>query len=187
MALILKKKLGEIEVRLVEGDITEMETDAIVNAANSRLAHGGGVAGAIVRKGGLSIMEESEMWIVARGEVPVGSAAITSAGDLPAKYVIHAVGPRMGEGDEDEKLKSATLSALQFADKHHLKSIAFPAISTGIFGYPLDRCAQIMLSNVLEYIKHKTSLEKIVFCLWGDESVNVFKKTFERLIDSKSQ
>lgn len=185
MGLITKKHFGNTEIRLVEDDITEMETDAIVNAANSRLAHGGGVAGAIVRKGGLSIQEESETWIMDRGEVVVGSAAITSAGELPSKYVIHAVGPRMGEGDEDEKLKSATLSALQMSDKHSLKSIAFPAVSTGIFGYPLDRCAQVMLSTVLEYVKEKTSLEKIVFCLWGEESMKVFKKTLNQLSDSK--
>jgi len=164
-----------------------MKTDAIVNAANSCLAHGGGVAGAIVKKGGQSIQEESEMWIMARGEVVVGTAAITSAGELPSKYVIHAVGPRMGEGDEDEKLKAATLSTLQLSDKHSFKSISFPAVSTGIFGYPIDRCAQVMLSTVMEYVKEKTSLEEIVFCLLGDESMKVFKETLNQLSDSKSQ
>ena len=177
----MKKRFGKTEIQLLEGDITEMNTDAIVNAANSRLAHGGGVAGAIVKKGGQSIQEESETWIMARGEVPVGSAAITSAGELPSKYVIHTVGPRMGEGDEDEKLKSATLSALQLANKHSLKSIAFPAVSTGIFGYPMDRCAQVMISTVLEYIKKKTSLEKIVFCLLGDKPLQLFNETFKQL------
>lgn len=187
MELVIKKHFGNTEIRLLKGDITEMESDAIVNAANSRLAHGGGVAGAIVRKGGSSITEESETWIISRGEVPVGSAAITTAGDLPSKYVIHTVGPRMGEGDEDKKLKSATLSALQLADKHNIKSIAFPAVSTGIFGYPIDRCANVMISTVLDYVKQKTSLKKIVFCLWEDASFNIFKETFFHLTDLKSE
>jgi len=111
----------------------------------------------------------------------VGSTAITSAGSLKAKYVIHAVGPRMGEGDEDEKLKNATLSSLRQADSHNLKSIAFPAISTGIFGYPVDRCAKVMLKTVLAYLQEKTGLERVVFCLWDKETYDVFRQWLERL------
>ncbi|MBN2030514.1 macro domain-containing protein [bacterium] len=177
----MKKKFGKTVIELIEGDITEMNTDAIVNAANSQLAHGGGVAGAIVKKGGAIIQEESDIWILARGEVPVGSAAITTGGQLPARYVIHAVGPRMGEGGEDDKLVMATLSSLEMADRHGLKSIAFPAVSTGIFGYPIDRCAHIMLSTVMEYIREETALERVVFCLFGKEAFNIFKKAFEGL------
>src|SRR3990172_3915451 len=123
-------------IRLVQGDITEQKTDAIVNAANSHLQHGGGVAGAIVKKGGQIIQKESDKI----GYVPVGKSAITTAGKLPSKYVIHAVGPRWGEGDEDNKLKSAVISSFKLADEKKLKSISIPAISAGIFGFPKDRC-----------------------------------------------
>ena len=180
----MKKRFGKIYVELIEGDITEMGTDAIVNAANAQLKHGGGVAGAIVRKGGKIIQEESDVWVKAwGGEVSVGSVAITSGGSLPARYVIHAVGPRMGEGDEDAKLGKATLSSLRIADQHNLKSIAFPAISTGIFGYPMDRCAKVMLSTVVEYLKGDTELEKVVFCLFGGDAFKIFKVTFTKLTD----
>src|SRR5512140_2958890 len=117
-------------IELVKGDITELDVDAIVNAANDRLVLGGGVAGAIRRKVGPAIQAECDKI----GGCPVGRAAITTGGNLKAKYVIHAVGPRMGEGDEDQKLRSATLNSLSLADKNRLKTIAFPAISTGIFG-----------------------------------------------------
>ncbi len=128
------KRIGKTEIEIRVGDITEMTTDAIVNAANSLLAHGGGVAGAIARKGGPMIQEESDLWVKVRGKVPAGSCAITSAGRLATRYVIHAVGPRMGEGDEDIKLRLATLSAIETAERHNLKTIAFPAVSAGIFG-----------------------------------------------------
>jgi len=178
----MEKRFGKTVIELMMGDITELVTDAIVNAANSRLAHGGGVAGAILQKGGKTIQEESDVWVKAwGGEIPVGSVAITSGGNLPARYVIHAVGPRMGEGDEDEKLKKATLSSLRMADQHNLKSMAFPAISTGIFGYPMDRCAEAMLSAVVEYVRGKTGLERIVFCLFGKESFRIFKETFKTI------
>ena len=177
----MRKRFGKTIIELMEGDITELDTDAIVNAANSQLAHGGGVAGAILRKGGQIIQEESDTWIVARGEVPAGSAAITSGGELQAGYVIHAVGPRMGEGDEDEKLKNATLASLRMADTHNLRSIAFPAVSTGIFGYPIDRCARVMLSATIEYIGGETGLLHIVFCLYGKEALQVFKKILKEL------
>ncbi|MFH1942746.1 MAG: macro domain-containing protein [bacterium] len=178
----MEKRFGNTVVELIEGDITEMEVDAVVNAANSQLAHGAGVAGAILRKGGKTIQEESDVWLKAwGGEVSVGSAAITSGGNLPARYVIHAVGPRMGEGDEDEKLKKATLSSLRMAEQHNLKSLAFPAISTGIFSYPMDRCAKIMLDTVVEYVKAKTRLERVIFCLFGEESYILFEQTFSKM------
>jgi O-acetyl-ADP-ribose deacetylase len=156
--------------------------DAVVNAANSELAHGGGVAGAILRKGGILIQQESDMWVRARGPVPAGSAAITSGGMLPSRYVIHAVGPMMGEGDEDEKLKQATLSSLKTAEKHNLKTIAFPAISTGIFGFPIDRCARIMLSTVIGYVLVHKHLERVVFCLFGKNAYDTFEKEFKGLV-----
>jgi O-acetyl-ADP-ribose deacetylase (regulator of RNase III) len=177
----MKKAVHQSTIELVQGDITEMDTEAIVNAANRRLAHGGGVAGAIVRKGGRIIQEESTRWVQERGSVPVGMAAITSGGRLKARHVIHAVGPRLGEGDEDEKLKEATLSSLKLADEYKIRSIAFPAISTGIFGYPLDRCADIMLTATVAYLKGKTGLERVVFCLWGQEAFETFRDTLEKM------
>lgn len=158
-------------LELLEGDITEMETDAIVNAANARLVLGGGVAGAISKKGGPKIQFQCNKI----GGTSVGRAVITTGGNLKARYVIHAVGPRMGEGDEDEKLKNATLNSLKMADENHLKSISFPAISTGIFGFPIQRCAEIMLKTTIDYLKGQTSLEKVIFVLFGKESYQVFE------------
>jgi O-acetyl-ADP-ribose deacetylase (regulator of RNase III) len=157
-------------LELVESDITEMETDAIVNAANAQLILGGGVAGAIKRKGGPEIQKECNRI----GGTFVGGAVITTGGNLKARHVIHAVGPRMGEGNEDQKLKNATLSSLKLADQNRLKSIAFPAISTGIFGFPIQRCARIMLKTTIDYLKGQTGLEKVVFCLFDRDSYEVF-------------
>jgi len=159
-------------LELVDGDLTEQSTDAIVNAANANLILGGGVAGAIRTKGGPRIQEECNKI----GGTFVGSAVITTGGNLKAKHVIHAVGPRMGEGQEDTKLKNATLNSLKLADQHKLKSIAFPAISTGIFGFPIDRCAVIMISTVIAYLRGKTTLERVVICLWGRDAYSVFEK-----------
>ncbi len=162
-------------IELVEGDITEQETDAIVNAANGQLVLGGGVAGAIGNKGGPAIQAECNQ----KAPISVGEAVITTGGDLKAKYGIHAVGPRMGEGDEDTKLQDATLNSLKVADHNKLKSIALPAISTGIFGYPLDRCARIMLRAVIEYLSVDTGLERVVFCLYDDKSYDTFLSELE--------
>ncbi|MFQ5638444.1 MAG: macro domain-containing protein [bacterium] len=164
-------------VELVEGDITELETDAIVNAANSRLILGAGVAGAIRTKGGPAIQQECNRI----GGCPVGGAVITTGGDLKAKHVIHAVGPRMGEGDEDEKLKNATSNSLKVADENNLKSIGFPAISTGIFGFPIERCTEIMLSTVIDYLQGESGLERVIFCLFGQDAFHVFEGTLQRL------
>ncbi len=145
-------------VKVVMGDITSETTDAIVNAANSHLKHGGGVAGAIVRKGGRVIQEESDRI----GYCPVGSAVYTSAGSLPAKYVIHAVGPRWGEGNEEEKLRSAVRSALKVATQLRLESVALPAISTGIFGYPKREGTRVILDEVLRFLKEEeTTLKEV--------------------------
>jgi O-acetyl-ADP-ribose deacetylase (regulator of RNase III) len=157
-------------LELLEADITEMQTDAIVNAANARLILGGGVAGAIKRKGGPKIQQECNKI----GGTFVGGAVITTAGNLKAKYVIHAVGPRMGEGNEDQKLNNATLNSLKLADENNLKSIAFPAISTGIFGFPIQRCAEIMLKTTIDYLKGQTGLEKVIFALFGRANYEVF-------------
>ncbi len=172
--------INQCILELIEGDITEMETDAIVNAANAQLIMGGGVAGAILRKGGHIIQDECHKI----GKTHVGGAVITTGGNLKAKHVIHAVGPRFGEGNEDEKLRNATLNSLSLANKHQLKSIAFPAISAGIFGFPMDRCANIILSTTIEYLKDKTGLERVVFCLFGEKSFKVFGQELERQLPS---
>lgn len=160
-----------IVVRVIRGDITAMDVDAIVNAANSRLQHGGGVAGAIVRKGGAIIQEESDRI----GFVPVGSCAITSGGALKAGHVIHAVGPRWGEGNEEAKLRSAVDSSLRLASQNSFRSLAMPAISAGIFGFPKEQCASIIVETVISFIRReKTSLREIIFCLVDDELIEFF-------------
>ncbi len=178
MKVIIEKNVGGKTLRLVQGDITEREVDAIVNAANSHLQHGGGVAGAIVRKGGRVIQEESDRI----GYVPVGSAAITGAGKLPSKHIIHAVGPRMGEGDEDDKLKNAVISSLNLASGKSLRSISIPAISSGIFGFPKDRCAAILVNEAVNYLRTNpgTSLEVIEFCVYDDLTTGHFRKEIEK-------
>jgi len=170
-------KIGGCTIRLVKGDITRLKVDAIVNAANSWLKHGGGVAAAIVRAGGRVIQEESDRIVKQRGPVKVGEAVYTTAGFLEAKYVIHAVGPRMGEGDEDDKLRNATLNSLKLGEQLGLTSIAFPAISTGIFGYPRDKCAQTMLRTVREYVSSSGKIREIVFCLYDEETYMIFEET----------
>jgi O-acetyl-ADP-ribose deacetylase (regulator of RNase III) len=172
----MKVKINNRVLELREGDLTEMETDAIVNAANAQLVLGGGVAGAINRKGGPEI--QAECYKI--GGTFVGGAVITTGGNLKARHVIHAVGPRMGEGDEDQKLKNATLNSLKVADENNLKSISFPAISTGIFGFPIERCAEIMLKTTIDYLKGQTGLEKVVFCLFGRDSYEVFESRLEQ-------
>ncbi|MBA7514818.1 O-acetyl-ADP-ribose deacetylase [subsurface metagenome] len=159
-------------IKLVQGDITELETDAIVNAANAQLILGGGVAGAIRKKGGPTIQEECNKI----GGTFVGGAVITTGGNLKAKHVIHAVGPRMGEGNEDDKLKNATLNSLKLMDENKLKKIAFPAISTGIFGYPIDKCSKIMISTAKEYLSGNTQIEEVIFCLYTASDFDIFFK-----------
>nr|HID58866.1 macro domain-containing protein [Desulfobacterales bacterium] len=166
----MKRQIEDTVLELIQGDITDMDTDAIVNAANARLILGGGVAGAIRAKGGPKIQEECD----SIGGTYVGGAVITTGGNLKARHVIHAVGPQMGEGNEDEKLKNATVNSLKLADEHHLSSIAFPAISTGIFGFPIDRCARIMLRTTIDFLRKGTGLKKVVFCLFDKNAFKVF-------------
>ena len=180
----MKWTINGKQLVLVQGDITEMDTDAIVNAANKDLILGAGVAGAIRTKGGSTIQEECNHI----GGAPVGGAAITTGGDLKARYVIHAVGPRMGEGDEDQKLADATRNSLKLANEKGLASITFPAISTGIFGFPKDRCARIMLSSVADTLKKEDiSLTEVVFCLWGEETLHVFQNTAEEMFQGEDK
>ncbi|MHA1794461.1 MAG: macro domain-containing protein [Promethearchaeota archaeon] len=166
------------KIKLLKGDITELSTDAIVNAANEHLWLGGGVAGAIRLKGGPAIQEECNKI----GGTHVGGVVITGGGMLKAKHVIHAVGPRMGEGNEREKLKNATLNSLLLMEKHGLSSIAFPAISTGIFGFPINDCAEVMLSTTINYLKSRenSNIKEVIFCLYDSAAFNVFKKELDK-------
>ncbi len=173
----MRIEVGKTRLELLQGDITELDTDAIVNPANQMLQLGGGVAGAIRRKGGPGIQEECNKI----GGTVVGGAVITSGGELKARHVIHAVGPRMGEGDEDRKLMDATLNSLRLADDRGLKTIAFPAISTGIFGYPVKRCAEVMLGATIRYLQGDTELERVVFCLYDADTHEIFASTLRSI------
>jgi O-acetyl-ADP-ribose deacetylase (regulator of RNase III) len=168
----MQVKINHTVLELVEGDITEADTEAIVNPANAQLVLGGGVAGAIRTKGGPTIQAECNKI----SPTCIGAAVKTTAGNLKANYVIHAVGPRMGEGDEDTKLKNATLNSLILADRDGIKTLTFPAISTGIFGFPMDRCAEILLQTTIDYLNAPTQLEKVIFCLYGLGSYKIFAK-----------
>lgn len=171
-------------IRILQGDITQQPVDAIVNAANSYLAHGGGVAGAIVRRGGLEIQRESDEWVRQHGPVPTGGVAITGAGQLPCRAVIHAVGPvwHGGHQGEDEQLRSATWQSLELAHQRGFRSLALPAISSGIFGFPKDRCAQILLSTAHEFVQqHPDSpLREIQFVLFDVPTLEAFEAEFNR-------
>ncbi len=165
------------KIKLVKGNIALLDVEAIVNAANKSLILGGGVAGAIRNFGGPSIQEECNKL----GSIEVGEAVITGAGNLKAKYVIHAAGPVYGEGDEDQKLAKATLNSLKLAERKKIKTIAFPAISTGIFHFPLQRCSQIMLKVAMEFLSKHDFPQEIIFCLYDDKAYSVFKETLEKL------
>jgi O-acetyl-ADP-ribose deacetylase (regulator of RNase III) len=177
----MKVRINNTLLEIVQGDITDQTIDAIVNAANAALQLGGGVAGAIRRRGGPTIQEECNKI----GGTYVGGAVITAGGNLPANHVIHAVGPIHGDDHEDDKLKDATLNSLKLADKHGLKSIAFPAISTGIFGFPKDRCATIMLSTAIAYLEGPTGLEKVVFCLFDSKTTKIFEDELKVLTQNR--
>jgi O-acetyl-ADP-ribose deacetylase (regulator of RNase III) len=178
-AFMTTRTINGVTLALLRGNIVDVEVDAIANAANSALAGGGGVDGAIHRAGGPTIMAECRKI----GGCPTGSAVATTAGKLKAKYVFHAVGPIYRGGEEDARLlASAYQSCLNLAEQHKVKSIAFPSLSTGIYGYPLDEAAPIALKTVIEHIKKPTSLQQVVFVLFGGDSYAAFEKALEELL-----
>jgi len=164
-----------MEIEVIQGDITEQETDAIVNAANNHLWMGSGVAGAIKRKGSEIIEKEA----VRLGPIEVGEAVSTTAGNLKARYIIHAAGMGQDLATSEELVKKTTISSLKVADRLKLKSIAFPAIGTGVGGLGLDKCAEMMLAAVNEY--QTVSLEKAVFVLFDSAAKQVFDSVLERM------
>ena len=179
--------VNKTKLTLVQGDITRQATDAIVNAANSSLMGGGGVDGAIHRAGGPAILEECKKIVARQGQLPTGRAVITTGGDLKAKHVIHTVGPIWHGGDHGEAdlLAGAYRESLSLAVASALKTISFPSISTGAYGYPVDSAAEVALQTVIKFLEKKTSLQEVVFVLFDNRTCEVYIEELERLL-SKS-
>jgi len=173
------RTINGVTLALIRGNIVEVQADAIVNAANSGLRGGGGVDGAIHRAGGPSIMEECRKI----GGCPTGEAVVTTAGRLPAKYVFHAVGPiYSGSLDDELLLASAYQSCLDLAEQHQVKSIAFPSLSTGIYGYPVELAAPIALRTIIEHIKKPTCLQQVLMVLFGESAYNMHEQALDKLV-----
>lgn len=170
-----------VEVKLIEGDITLSQVEAITNPANHQLAHGGGLAGLLSRKAGPSLQSESSLWVREKGPVSHEAPAYTGAGNLPFKAVIHAVGPVWGSGDEDRKLQSAVTGALQLAEELELKSLALPAISTGIFGFPMERAAQVILTAVMDFCGQDILqyLREVQLVIYESQSALTFQRIWD--------
>ncbi len=176
--------IENVKVIVEKCDITKEDVDAIVNAANSHLVHGGGVALAIARAGGDVVTRESKEYVKKHGPLPTGKAAVTSGGNLKAKYVIHTVGPVWGEGDEERKLFNAFYNSLLKADELALKSVAFPAVSSGIYGFPKKRCAEVFFKAVRQYLKENdTRLSFVKMCLYSQEDYEIFENTMWEAFD----
>ncbi len=167
---------------LVIGDLLREPVDAIVNAANGHLAHGGGIAAVIARAAGPALDEEGRAWVAEMGPVPTGEAVVTTAGKLPFEGVIHAVGPRLGDGDEAAKLTSAVGSALERAHEHGWRAVSFPAISSGIFRVPLDVCARAYVEGVRSHVETHpdSSLEEVRLCVFDGPLVELVAGEMER-------
>jgi O-acetyl-ADP-ribose deacetylase (regulator of RNase III) len=165
------------KIRISQGDITESALDAIVNAANNDLMLGAGVAGAIRRKGGSAIQQECDRI----GPIPLGEAAVTAGGKLKAKFVIHAASMQLGERTSEENLRASTRNSLLRASEHQLESLAFPAIGTGIAGFPLDRCAQVMLEEVRDHLGGETSVRLVEFVLFDRIAFDSFGRVFNSM------
>ena len=163
------------KIVLLQGDLTEADADAIVNAANNDLQLGGGVAGAIRRKGGEQIQRECD----AIGSIPVGGAAITSGGRLKARHVIHAASMQLGGATTGRALRSSTAHSLRIAAQNNLKTIAFPAVGTGIAGFPMRECAEIMLAEAQKHLQGATSLEQVQFILFDKQSLEIFEQVWK--------
>lgn len=177
---MVKTTINKSVLELIEGDITEQETDAIVNAANSSLLGGGGVDGAIHRTGGPKILEECRKL----GGCPTGEARITTGGNLNARYVIHTVGPIYSGGNsrEAELLANAYKNSINLAFQYKLKSVAFPSISTGAYGYPVNEAATVALRTVINYLKTHTDIELVRFVLFGQKAYQAYEKALQELV-----
>jgi O-acetyl-ADP-ribose deacetylase len=167
------------KVTLRQGDLTQAQTDAIVNAANNDLMLGGGVAGAIRSRGGPSIQAECDKL----GPIPIGEAAITGAGKLKARFVIHAASMRLGGRTTEQALRDSTRNSLKRAAEKQLESIALPAIGTGIAGFPLERCAEVMLEDIRDHLRAPTSLKRVEMVLFDARALKAFENTFAKMPD----
>ena len=169
-------------IEAVQADLTTLEVDAIVNAANERLEHGGGVALAIAQAGGPSVQEESDAWVREHGEVGPGDAAVTTAGDMPARIVVHVVGPRYREGQNNGgMLRAAVEAALGAAEEHGVESIALPAISAGVFGYPLGEATAVIASAVVDWASEHEMPRKILLVGYDEKAANAFEAGLARV------
>jgi len=164
-----------INIEVYKGDIARLELDAVVNAANNRLWMGGGVAGALKRAGGKEIEDEA----VKKGPIPVGEAIVTGAGKLKAKYIVHAAVMAQDLKTDAEKIRQATKNSLLRADELSIRSIAFPALGTGVGGFPLDECARIMISEVRQHSARETELRRVVFALYDEPAYQAFKQELD--------
>ena len=175
----MKIQVGDTGLELHQGDITRLQVDAVVNAANSGLRGGGGVDGAIHRAGGPAILAECRQI----GGCPTGQAVVTTGGNLPARYVIHAVGPvwRGGDHGEAELLRSAYANSLLRAEEQGLHSVAFPSISTGVYGFPIQRACPIAVAVVVDHVRHDTSLQRVVFCLFSSGDYAIYEGHFQMI------
>ena len=182
--LDLERTINKTRLSLIKGDITMQATDAIVNAANSSLMGGGGVDGAIHRAGGPAILDECKRIVSKVGRLPTGQAVITTGGNLTAKHVIHTVGPiwHGGKHSEPELLASAYRESLQLAVENGLRTISFPSISTGAYGYPVRLASQTALQTVIDFLKTNDSLDEVRFVLYDDSTCAVYERILEELI-----
>ena len=165
-------------ISLLQGDITKLKVDAIVNAANSSLMGGGGVDGAIHRAGGPQILAECREIVARQGRCATGNAVITSGGNLPARYVIHTVGPiwRGGNNNEPQLLKNAYLNSLKLAVGNGVETIAFPNISTGVYGYPKEKAAEIAIRTVTEFLRENKQLQQVYFVCFDEENLQIYQR-----------
>ena len=175
------ESFGKIEV--IKGDITTIQVDAIVNAANNSLLGGGGVDGAIHRAGGPVILEECRKIVFTQGPCETGNAVITSAGNLPSRFVIHAVGPVWigGNSNESQKLRNCYLNSLKLAIENKCKSIAFPNISTGVYGFPKSKAAEVATKTVVEFLKSNVEMERVIFVCFDEENFDLIKSSLGML------
>ena len=178
------KSKHHIEIKLIEGDITLSDAEAITNPANSQLLHGGGLAGQLSRKGGPAFQKESTHWVKEKGPVSHRSPAYTTAGELPFKFVIHAVGPVWGSGNEADKLREAVLGSLHLAEELELQSLALPAISTGVFRYPVEEAAQVILAAARDFRsgKDNPTLKQIQIVVFGSEPASIFQRVWDQTL-----
>ena len=174
-------RAGGRTVEILQGDLTQQDVDAIVNAANNDLELGGGVAGAIARAGGPTIQAECR----AIGPIAIGDAAITSGGKLTARFVIHAASMRLGGRTNAESLRGSTRRSLEIANQRQLRSIAFPAVGTGIARFPMDDCARIMVEEVVTHARSGTSLNEVRFVLFGADAEAAFRREAERQLSAE--